>query len=681
MSSFSWIKNINTRQWIHIGVLIIAAVIFTRSSVNGELLNYDDERYIQGNELIEGLSGENVSRIFTEYFDGHYHPLTLLSLAVDSSLGDDPIRSHHALNWWLHLLNTLLVYTMLGMLFPKKWELAFGTALLFLLHPMNVESYAWMTERKNVLYSFFFLLSTIKYIQYQSSKERNDLILVYLFLVCSLLSKAQAVVLLPVFLLVDIVSGRNMKGKEIWLEKAPALVLFLAFMVVTRNAQVEAWGELSSEHSFLDKLLLSTSGYGSYLIKGLLPLSLSPYYPYPEDAGLEMGLWHFIGPVWIIITLVAGYLFWKKKEFNLFWGVSFFFLNIILMIKFLDVPFGDYYMADRYNYLPTVGLMWILVAFLSWAGKKSSLKEDQIIWLVVAYAVFLGVKASNQIEVWSNSESLWAEASRSYPDYAHAQNMLAISQLQAGKNREAGRSFEKLVQVDPQFEGGYENLATLAFREGRKKEALSYVKKALEYRDTNVTTLKLAVQIGSSEDIALALESVKKMNQIQPESESNKLLYAQVLIKDNQIDAAKSILEKLESKGAYDLITQINEQEALADPTKRKARKVMDKAIALGKAGEFESALKLFDQSISMDSTNYKSYINRASTKAQMKDFDGALKDLDLAQTMNPNDGMIYYLIGAVNKDLDNQVVACENIKKAQQLGSPIPPALLSYCP
>lgn len=681
MSSFSWIKNINTRQWIHIGVLIIAAVIFTRSSVNGELLNYDDERYIQGNELIEGLSGENVSRIFTEYFDGHYHPLTLLSLAVDSSLGDDPIRSHHALNWWLHLLNTLLVYTMLGMLFPKKWDLAFGTALLFLLHPMNVESYAWMTERKNVLYSFFFLLSTIKYIQYQSSKERNDLILVYLFLVCSLLSKAQAVVLLPVFLLVDIVSGRNMKGKEIWLEKAPALVLFLAFMVVTRNAQVEAWGELSSEHSFLDKLLLSTSGYGSYLIKGLLPLSLSPYYPYPEDAGLEMGLWHFIGPVWIIITLVAGYLFWKKKEFNLFWGVSFFFLNIILMIKFLDVPFGDYYMADRYNYLPTVGLMWILVAFLSWAGKKSSLKEDQIIWLVVAYAVFLGVKASNQIEVWSNSESLWAEASRSYPDYAHAQNMLAISQLQAGKNREAGRSFEKLVQVDPQFEGGYENLATLAFREGRKKEALSYVKKALEYRDTNVTTLKLAVQIGSSEDIALALESVKKMNQIQPESESNKLLYAQVLIKDNQIDAAKSILEKLESKGAYDLITQINEQEALADPTKRKARKVMDKAIALGKAGEFESALKLFDQSISMDSTNYKSYINRASTKAQMKDFDGALKDLDLAQTMNPNDGMIYYLIGAVNKDLDNQVVACENIKKAQQLGSPIPPALLSYCP
>lgn len=681
MSSFSWIKNINTRQWIHIGVLLIAAVIFTRSSVNGELLNYDDERYIQGNELIEGLSGENVSRIFTEYFDGHYHPFTLLSLAVDGSLGDDPIRSHHALNWWLHLLNTLLVYTMLGMLFPKKWDLAFGTALLFLLHPMNVESYAWMTERKNVLYSFFFLLSTIKYIQYQSSKERNDLILVYLFLVCSLLSKAQAVVLLPVFLLVDIVSGRNMKGKEIWLEKAPALVLFLAFMVVTRNAQVEAWGELSSEHSFLDKLLLSTSGYGSYLIKGLLPLSLSPYYPYPEDAGLEMGLWHFIGPVWIIITLVAGYLFWKKKEFNLFWGVSFFFLNIILMIKFLDVPFGDYYMADRYNYLPTVGLMWILVAFLSWAGKKSSLKEDQIIWLVVAYAVFLGVKASNQIEVWSNSESLWAEASRSYPDYAHAQNMLAISQLQAGKNREAGRSFEKLVQVDPQFEGGYENLATLAFREGRKKEALSYVKKALEYRDTNVTTLKLAVQIGSSEDIALALESVKKMNQIQPESESNKLLYAQVLIKDNQIDAAKSILEKLESKGAYDLITQINEQEALADPTKRKARKVMDKAIALGKAGEFESALKLFDQSISMDSTNYKSYINRASTKAQMKDFDGALKDLDLAQTMNPNDGMIYYLIGAVNKDLDNQVVACENIKKAQQLGSPIPPALLSYCP
>jgi hypothetical protein len=124
---------------------------------------------------------------------------------------------HHQTNWLLHLLNALLIYLLFGRLFPERWSLAFGAALLFELHPMNVESYAWMTERKNVQYAFFFLLSALQYVGYVRTQDRMRLLWSYFFLIASLLSKAQAVVLLPVFLIIDIVERRSLRQWPIWL--------------------------------------------------------------------------------------------------------------------------------------------------------------------------------------------------------------------------------------------------------------------------------------------------------------------------------------------------------------------------------------------------------------------------------------------------------------------------------
>ncbi|MDZ7845635.1 MAG: hypothetical protein U5L96_02015 [Owenweeksia sp.] len=136
-------------------LLLILTAAFSFKSINGLELNYDDERYITHNELIKDLDAGKVKQIFSTYFDGHYHPLTLLSLGMDNLLFQNAIKGHHVVNWLLHLANALLVYLFILALF-KDQALAFGTALLFALHPMTVESYAWMTERKNVLYSFFF---------------------------------------------------------------------------------------------------------------------------------------------------------------------------------------------------------------------------------------------------------------------------------------------------------------------------------------------------------------------------------------------------------------------------------------------------------------------------------------------------------------------------------------------
>jgi hypothetical protein len=271
------------QRWGHLAILLAAALIFTHSSTSGSLLNYDDERYIQGNALIETEDGIQFRRIFTEYFDGHYHPLTLLSLACDNALAKDSIRMHHQTNWLLHLLNALLIYLLFGRLFPERWSLAFGAALLFELHPMNVESYAWMTERKNVQYAFFFLLSALQYVGYVRTQDRKRLLWSYFFLIASLLSKAQAVVLLPVFLIIDIVERRSLRQWPIWLEKIPALLLFSLFLFITRHAQEEAWGDLSSSvHSLTDRLLLFDLCSGRLPIEGARPLCTQPLLSLPR---------------------------------------------------------------------------------------------------------------------------------------------------------------------------------------------------------------------------------------------------------------------------------------------------------------------------------------------------------------------------------------------------------------
>ena len=674
-------RNWPKQRWIHVAILIAVAILFTHSSTSGGLLNYDDERYIQGNVLIQTDDGIQFKRIFTEYFDGHYHPLTLLSLAWDNALADDSIRMHHQTNWLLHLLNALLIYLLFGSLFPEKWSLAFGAALLFLLHPMNVESYAWMTERKNVLYAFFFLLSALQYAGYVRKQDRKRLLWAYLLLIASLLSKAQAVVLLPVFILIDIAERRSLRQWPIWLEKIPALLVFSLFLFVTRHAQEEAWGDLSSSvHSLTDRVLLSTSALGAYLLKGLAPMDLSPYYPYPHQIGETLGTWHFLGPLWVIGLMAALYFSWKKKNWTMLWGLAFFFLNIILMIKFLDVPYGEYYMANRYLYLPSAGLGWFILLWLVPLCKKFVNREDLGTYLPIALVALLyGIQTQKQLAVWNNSEALWTEVTDRYPLYPNAQNMLAISQLQAGKTKEAEKSMLRLIDLDPSFAGGYENLAALYSQKQNQKKALQYIELALQERGSRAATLEMAVEIFRTNGLLdRALNCIDKLIALDPKKTDHLLSRARIL---NDLGRYEKLMEMIDERPEPELqqFLQRIEKEKKRPQTQR-AQKLLEKATQLGKAGQLKEANAFFSRSIAIDSTNPVAYINRGSNLAQLGEFGEALLDLEQAQKLDPDQAMIYYLKAAIYKDLGQKKKACSNKVIAQSKGMKLPEVFDRYC-
>ena len=683
MNSTRSFLGLDWSQWIPMGLIALAGILFTRPAIQGQLLNYDDERYIANNELIVSLDGEHIQRMFTEYFDGHYHPITLLSLAIDKAVSDNAVKAHHQTNWWLHLFNAIWVYLLLLRLFPKQSMLAIGTALLFLVHPMNVESYAWMTERKNVLYAFFFLLALLSYTHYTEKQSRKTLVMVYVLSLFSLLSKAQAVMLLPTFVLIDYFVGRKLNNRALWLEKLPALLIFVVFIFFTREAQTESWGDLHSPYGYGEKLFLASSALGAYFLKGLFPWDLAAYYPYPESLGLPLNWTHFMGLLWPIALLTLLIWWWKKDMKNWVFAMGFFLINIVLMLKFFNVPFGNYSMADRYNYIPSIGLMllWGFI-FEGLAAKFPALGSNGKTVLLGGLVLVFGWMSQNRLAVWNNSVNLWQDVLKDFPSYDHAQNMLALSYLQSGKMAEAQKAFESLVKDHPDFEGGYENLATLHFQAGRKSQAIQAVESALSLRPDVPQTIELAYRIfQESGRYKRSQAMAEALVQIDPESSVYSVYLAKALIGQGQDSLAVLSLNANPGRESQELLLQLQESVALKDPQKRRARKLLEEATALGKRGQLLEAEKRFNESIALDSMQFNAFINRGSNYAMMQQFEQALSDYLNARTLAPNQPMVHVMLAAVYKDLNQQQNSCAALAKAKELQAQIPQELLNYCP
>ncbi len=226
----------NSRMKKLLGILIILAIVsivYIPVFQNGFLKTWDDNRYVLENKYIQEISPESVVKMFTVYYDGHYHPLTLLSLAVDYKIGGLEPKTYHITSLILHLVNVILVFSFVFLLFNKRNLLVpLVVSLLFGLGTMNVESVAWISERKNLLYSMFFFASLIAYLKYIELNKRKFYFLSLLFFLFSILSKSMAISLAVTLILIDLYYKRRVLSRKIIIEKLPFFLLAIAFGVV-----------------------------------------------------------------------------------------------------------------------------------------------------------------------------------------------------------------------------------------------------------------------------------------------------------------------------------------------------------------------------------------------------------------------------------------------------------------
>lgn len=384
---------------------ILTAVVFSPMMSNG-FTNWDDQFYVTGNPM---LIGPDWKAIFSQPVVSNYHPLTMLSLALNYQFSGLSPFSYQLVNWFLHVCNTLLVaYLAYKLSHGNKWVGAI-TALFFGIHPMHVESVAWISERKDVLYTFFYLLSLIAYDKYHRQRDLKKYIVVLVCFAASLLSKPAAVTLPVVLLLLDWYNGRSLRERMVWIEKIPFFALAILFGMLTIVFQSSVAIAHPEYYPFWQKIIFAIYGFGEYLRRLFWPFPLSTIHPFPDQGIVPAAYYPFM-----ILTVCAVAVTWYfRRNKHLVFGMAFYAVNLALVLQLLT--FGNAVISERYTYVPYIGLFFAMA--MIWSESRFSLILRNIILGIFAFAgLAFSVVTNQQVYVWKDSGSLWTKALEAYPE-------------------------------------------------------------------------------------------------------------------------------------------------------------------------------------------------------------------------------------------------------------------------
>jgi tetratricopeptide (TPR) repeat protein len=462
-------------MWIAIACALVAAATFIAflPSLGNDFVNWDDEEYVTESTLITGLSAEHLKRIFTAPVKANYHPLTILTLAIDYRLwGLDPF-GYHATSLALHLLNTLLVFVLAMRLGGSRLPAAVITALFFGIHPMHVESVAWISARKDVLYVLLFLSALIAYTRFVRREQRRYYWIATVLFVLSALSKPMAVVFPLVLLLMDYWLSRR-PTKVVFTEKIPLFLLSLAFGMVALQTQSHAMGDVA-RYTLTERLAFASYGIVGYLVKLLAPVKLSALYPYPRGEPPSAFL---LGPV-IVLGVALVTLWCVRRSKLVVFGMAFYFVNIVLVLQFVSV--GQAIMADRYSYLAYFGPLFIIGVLCGKAADRATVGSRYALVAGLCVCAVLCVYLTfERCKVWESSEVLWTDVLKKQPESHVAHYNRGVYYRSQGDDEKALDDFDRALSLKSNYARAYNNRGAIRYRRGQNREALEDFDRAIE---------------------------------------------------------------------------------------------------------------------------------------------------------------------------------------------------------
>lgn len=450
---------------------ILTLLVYLPTLHNG-FVNWDDNAYVYENLNIRSIDYEFIKWAFSFEANPTWHPLALFSHALDFAVWRLNSSGHHLTSILFHAFNTWLVFVLVIQLFhtrdPHK-RVAFipavVTSILFGIHPLHVESVAWVSERKDVLYAFFYLLSLTAYLKYVSSVATTAGAYYFACLclfILSLMSKPMAVSLPAVMLILDLypierLNERRMKSlKYVLMEKLPFFALSILSSLAAILSQHRG-GTLQSLDTvpFVNRLLVAAKSFILYLCKIVMPFNLSPFYPYPNKIDLLSP--EYIGSVAIIllITCFCVRLYGRHKLFMAVW--LFYVVTMIPVIGIIQV--GSHAMADRYTYLASLGPFLLIGAGTAYLFEKFPKKQMQvvIVFILTVASIFMLITTVKQIGIWKNSITLWSHNIRIYPDVEFAYNNRGMAYKILGNYQEAIKNYNMAIAINPIYANAYYN--------------------------------------------------------------------------------------------------------------------------------------------------------------------------------------------------------------------------------
>lgn len=399
-------------------VLLVACLaVYWPIFHHGFLRAWDDQWVVQNPYTELGFVRVNMWDVLTQFYHGQYSPVNeYYYMLIYLAKGYNP-AVFHAASLLLHFSNTLLVYYFVQRVLIQSrsfsgssvQRISFLTALLFSVHPFLVEAVAWLSASKILVYSFFYLLALHAYLSYIQTKQWRLYFLTILLFVFSFGGKEQAVTMPCALLLLDYVSSRNLGGKRVWLEKAPFFGLSLLFGYVTFLSQkVNGEGMLSHQagYPFYQNIVFGFYSLTEYITKCLFPIRLSFLYPFPNTPGEPMPIRFWIYPVITLFCVFSLWNFWKQRW--VFFGIAFFLIHIGITLNF--IPTARYsIIADRYVYLASVGIFFLLAYFFDKAITLGGRYQKPLLGLYALYIGILGIYGGYRVTAWRDADRLKAE--------------------------------------------------------------------------------------------------------------------------------------------------------------------------------------------------------------------------------------------------------------------------------
>jgi protein O-mannosyl-transferase len=501
-------------------LLLLAIALVFGQTVHHDFVNYDDDVYVTDNpHLSHGVTARGVAWAFTDSHASNWHPLTWLSHMMDVQLyGVAHPAGHHLTSVLLHGATAILLFLVLLRMTSDLWPSAF-VASLFAVHPLHVESVAWIAERKDVLSGLFFVLTLAAYVWYARTPfSYRRYVLVLASFALGLLSKPMLVTLPFVLLLLDYwplgrlpqwtafgsPDRRQERPAAAWrlvLEKMPMLALAAACSVVTYAVQETARGSLANV-PLPSRVANALVSYVVYLEKFVYPVGLAVFYPHPEQA---LPAWKIAGACLLLAGISTGVLAWRRRHPYLLVG-WFWYLGMLVPVIGL-VQVGSQAMADRYTYLTQIGL-YVAVAWggLHVARTSAGRRRACAVAAGLALVVMAG-SAWRQVSFWRDSETLWSHALSVTSRNHEAHNGLARALARRGQTDAAIAQYAEALAIKPDHVDAHNNLGTVLAGRGEHDAAITQYRIALRIKPDHAeahNNLALALADRGQVDAAIA---------------------------------------------------------------------------------------------------------------------------------------------------------------------------------
>jgi len=693
-------KPLNYFKFFILFIIIITAIVFANTLGNDFINNWDDNVYILDNKIIRHLNWITLKEIFSSFCGEIYNPLTILSYTIEYKLfGLNPFP-FHLTNYILHILNAILVYLFLKRFTGKPWVAAI-TSLFFALHPMHVESVAWVTERKDVLYTFFFLLSLNSYSKYLiTEKKISYLIWSFIWFLLSLMSKPTAVCLPLVLVLMDYYHHKKLSWK-ISILKIPffLLALFFGILAVFSQKSFGAINDLTPLFSIIERIFLVSYSAIYYLFKVFAPFNLSALHYYPVKLDELLPIEYYLA-LPALLLLIWGVIKSGSFKHELIFGLLFYFITIVSVLQI--IPIGQAIVSERYSYIPYIGIFFIFGQFFSYikdnkfsfSGKIKYIVSIVLVILTVLYS-FLTIERN---KVWKNGIVLFTDVIKKYPaqgygwiargnskdnfgdfdgaisDYnsaiklkpyfPEALNNRGIVYNKINKFDSAIADFNIAIKLKPNYPEAYSNRGIVFVKIEKFDSAIADFDIAIKlkpdypeaYTSRGIVYNKINKFDSAIDDFNIAI----KLKPDYPEAYSNRgIVYAKIGKFDNAIDDFNKAIE-------------LNSQ--YTDP-------YSNRGIIYATIGKFDNAIDDFNIAIKLKPDYIEAYSNRGIVYAKIGKFDSAINDFNKAIELKPNIPDIYMKRAMVKFYLNDKEGSCKDWMMAKQNGSQQAAAALEkYC-